>query len=136
MKTTVYFLLLPLLLTFSVVAMAQGDTIIVPDPVGPGATLPDFINLYNLLEGAVIVILGYLHNYIPNLKFIPPKWVVRIKIILIGAVVSVIFVALGFTNGIGDVFVFLQAVGFYSLILKPVAPSPTAKVGTIGKKAA
>lgn len=134
MKTTVYFLLvLPLLLAFSAVAMAQGDTIIVPDPVGPAAQLPDFINLYNMLEGAVIVILGYLHNYIPGLNMIPAKW---FRIVLIGAVVGVIFTALGFSNGIGTVFVFLQAVGFYSLILNPVAPSPKAKVVTIGKKAA
>lgn len=102
-------------------AQAVGDTIVLPDPLGPGATLPDFLNLYSILEGAVIVILGYVHNWIPGLNLIPAKWV---RIVLIGAVVGVIFAALGFANGIGTVFVFLQAVGFYSLILKPVAPSP------------
>jgi hypothetical protein len=112
------------LLLIAVMAFAQqavGDTIVLPDPLGPGSTLPDFLNLYSILEGAVIVILGYLHNWIPGLNLIPAKW---FRIVLIGAVVGVIFVALGFANGIGTVFVFLQAVGFYSLILKPVAPSP------------
>jgi hypothetical protein len=136
MKKTVYFLLaLPLLVLLPALLLAQaaGDTIIVPPAIGPDAQLGDFLNLYSILEGAVIVILGYLHNWIPGLNMIPAKW---FRIVLIGAVVGVIFAALGFANGIGTVFVFLQAVGFYSLILKPVAPSPPAKVVSLGKKAA
>lgn len=117
----ILFLFSLLLIAAVSFAQAVGDTIVLPDPLGPGSTLPDFLNLYSILEGAVIVILGYVHNWIPGLNLIPAKW---IRIVLIGAVVGVIFAALGFANGIGTVFVFLQAVGFYSLILKPVAPSP------------
>lgn len=101
------------------------DTIIVPDPIGPGAGLQQFLDLYAHLEAAVIVILGYFHNWIPGLNRIPDKW---FRIVLIGAVVVVIFTALGWQQGFGQILIFLQAVGFYEIILKKAgAVSPPIK---------
>lgn len=124
MKTNVYFLLvLPLLLLFSAVAIAQGDTIVVPDPIGPNANLQNFLDLYAGLEGAVIVVLGYLHNWIPGINMVKSKW---LRIVLIGAVVVVMFTALGWQQGFGQVFIFLQAVGFFEIVLKKAgATSPS-----------
>lgn len=101
------------------------DTIVLPDPIGPGANLQNFLDLYAGLEGAVIVVLGYLHNWIPGLNKIPSKW---FRIVLIGAVVVVIFTALGWQQGFGQILIFLQAVGFYEIILKKAgAVSPAIK---------
>lgn len=101
------------------------DTIVVPEPIGPGGNLQDFLDLYAALEAAIIVILGYLHNWIPGLNLIPSKW---FRIVLIGAVVVVIFTALGWQNGFGQILIFLQAVGFYEIILKKAgAVSPPVK---------
>lgn len=111
-----------LLLCVATLAGAQ-DTIIIPDPAGPSWRLDDFVNLYGALEGAIIVVLGYLHNFIPGLNRIPSKW---FRVVIIGLVVIVIFTALGWQAGFGQVLVFLQAVGFYEIILKKVAPSPPA----------
>lgn len=111
---------LVVLLVASVAAIAQ-DTIIVPDPIGPNGTIQDFLNLYNGLESAIIILAGYLHNWIPGINMIKSKW---LRVILIGAVVAVIFGALGLNNGIGTALVFLQSVGFYEIILKKVKSSP------------
>jgi len=130
MKNAILFRLLSLaaLLLFGAVALiAQNDTIIVPDPIGPGGQLQDFLDLYGALEGVIIVVAGYLHNFIPGLNMISSKW---IRILLIGAVVAVIFAALGLNSGIGTALVFLQSVGFYELILKKVKPSPAVKQKT------
>lgn len=100
------------------------DTIPNVNPVDPeGFDLSQFIDLYNLLYVAAVNILGYVHNWIPGLNKISSKWV---RIILIGAVVAVIFNLAGLSNGLGTVLLFLQAVGFYEIILKRVQPSPTA----------
>lgn len=116
------------------VAVAQQDSVIVvPDPIGPGGTLPDFINLYSGLESAIILILGYLHNWIPGLNLIKAKW---LRIVLMGAVVAVIFAALGLNTGLGTALVFLQTVGFYELLFKRIIPSPPAPIPMKNKKAA
>lgn len=112
-----------LLLCVATLAGAQ-DTIIVPDPANTDWKLQDFVDLYGALEGAIIVILGYLHNFIPGLNRIPSKW---FRVVLIGFVVIVIFTALGWQTGFGQVLVFLQAVGFYEIILKKVKGSPTVQ---------
>lgn len=97
------------------------DPLPVPDPLTPDASLQDFIGLYDMLFVGIVNILGYLHNWIPGLNAIPSKW---IRVVLIGLVVAVIFTLLGLTNGLSTVLLFLQAVGFYEIILKKVAPSP------------
>ena len=100
------------------------DTIPNVNPVDPeGFDLSQFIALYDLLYIAVVNILGYVHNWIPGLNKIHSKW---IRIILIGAVAAVIFNLAGLSEGLGTVLLFLQAVGFYEIILKRVQPSPTA----------
>lgn len=99
---------------------AQQDTIVVPPPLGPGATLPDFLNLYTALESAVVLVAGYLHNFIPGLNLIRSKW---IRILIIGAVTITIFTALGLNSGIGTALVFLQTVGIYELLFKKIKPS-------------
>lgn len=110
------------LLLIAAFSYAQ-DTIAIPDPIGPGATVQNFIDLYGMLEGAIIVVLGYLHNFIPGLNKINDKWT---RIILIAAVVIVIFTALGWQSGFGQVLIFLQAVGFYQIILKKAGASSPA----------
>jgi len=117
MKKILFLLSLLLIAAF---AVAQ-DTIVVPPPIGPDGTLQNFLDLYGALEAAIIVLAGYFHNWIPGLNFIKSKW---LRVILIGAVVAVIFAALGLNTGIGTALVFLQSVGFYELILKKVKPSP------------
>lgn len=134
MKMIRLFCSLFLMLAMATLSMAQQDTtIIVPDPIGPGATLPDFINLYSGLESAIILILGYLHNWIPGLNLIKAKW---LRIVLIGAVTAVIFAALGLNSGLGTALVFLQTVGFYELLFKRIIPSPPAPIPMQNKKAA
>lgn len=125
-KAMLYLFSLTLLLcAVSIGQLIGQDTITLPDPIGPGANLQDFLDLYAGLEGAVIVILGYLHNWIPGLNKIPSKW---FRIVLIGAVVVVIFTAAGWQQGFGQILIFLQAVGFYEIILKKVgATSPAIK---------
>ena len=131
------FALVVMMLIMSVAAIAQQDTtIVVPDPIGPGATLPDFINLYCGLESAIILILGYLHNWIPGLNLIKAKW---LRIVLIGAVTAVIFAALGLNSGLGTALVFLQTVGFYELLFKRIVPPSAAtktKTEMVNKKTA
>lgn len=132
-----FFALSVMMLAMAMAAIAQQDTtIVVPDPIGPGATLPDFLNLYSGLEAAIILILGYLHNWIPGLNLIKAKW---LRIVLIGAVTAVIFAALGLNSGLGTALVFLQTVGFYELIFKRIVPpSAPAKTKTemVNKKTA
>jgi hypothetical protein len=141
MKTIRFFLayaalVAALFLTSAISVMAQvADSIVVPPPFGPGANLQDFLNLYAGLEAAIILLAGYLHNWIPGLNMIRTKW---LRIVLIGAVVAVIFAALGLNSGIGTVFIFLQTVGFYEIILKKALPSPpiTGTAAATGKPAA
>jgi len=92
-------------------AMAQ-ETIELPAPANETWQLADFLDLFAALEAALIVVLGYLHNFIPGLNRIPSKW---FRVVIIGAVVIVIFTALGWQTGFGQVLVFLQAVGFYEI---------------------
>jgi len=121
MKIIRFILSAAFLLAFFGVIMAQQDTIVVPPPLGPDATINDFLNLYSGLESAIILILGYLHNWIPGINIIKAKW---LRIVLIGAVTAVIFTALGFNSGLSTALIFLQTVGFYELIFKKVQPSP------------
>ena len=118
--------LIAAVLGFVAVAFAQEgvpvDPLPVPDPLTPDATLQDFLGLYDALYIAIVNILGYLHNWIPGLNMINAKW---IRVVLIGLVVAVIFTLLGLTNGLGTVLLFLQAVGFYEIILKKAVPSPS-----------
>jgi len=100
------------------------DTIPNVNPVDPeGFDITQFIQLYDILYVAAVNIIGYLHNWIPGLNQISSKW---IRIVLIGAVAAVIFNLAGLANGLGTVLLFLQAVGFYEIILKRVQPSPAA----------
>lgn len=126
MKTKTFFAWLWAfaLILFATLAGVAQETIELPAPADSSWQLQDFIDLYGALEAAIIVILGYLHNFIPGLNKIPSKWM---RVVLIGLVVIVIFTALGWQTGFGQVLVFLQAVGFYEIILKKVAPSPPAK---------
>ena len=137
MKTIRFILTAFFALGFFCLALAQQiapqDTIVVPPPIGPGGTLPDFLNLYSGLEAAIILIAGYLHNWIPGLNLIPAKW---LRIVLIGAVTAVIFWALGLNSGIGTALVFLQTVGAYELIFKKVKPSAPVKDIMFNKRAA
>jgi hypothetical protein len=112
----VAFVFLPIL------AMFGQDTIPNVNPIEDGS-LEQFVALYDLLYVAVVNILGYLHNWIPGLNAINAKW---IRIVLIGAVVAVIFNLLGLSGGLSLVLLFLQAVGFYEIILKRAKPSPPA----------
>lgn len=114
----------------AVAAVFSQDTIIVPPAADPTWQVSDFVNLYSALEGAIIVILGYLHNWIPGLNLIKSKW---LRIILIGAVTAVIFVALGWNTGLGTAFVFFQTVGLYEIIFKKVQPSPPVNPPKTGK---
>lgn len=114
------FICLFIVMLAAVAAVFSQDSIPLPDPMGPASTVNDFLNLYNGIYGAVVILLGYLHNWIPGFKYIKTKW---LRIILIAAVTGVIFVALGWTNGISTAFVFFQAVGLYEIIFKKVVPS-------------
>lgn len=98
------------------------DTLPVLPPLTPDSGVPDFVNLYNLLYIAVVNVLSYAHNFIPfKLVGINSKWV---RVVAIGMVVGVIFYLTGLTKGITTVFLFLQAVGFYEIILKKAVKSP------------
>lgn len=124
---------LSLFLLGGVVMLAQQDTLVVPPALGPDATLPDFVNLYGGLQSAITILLGYVHNWIPGLNFIPAKW---LRIILIGAVTAVIFAVLGLNSGLGTALVFLQTVGFYELIFKRVLPASAPVKDVMFKKRA
>lgn len=114
-----------LLLLFVGGIFAQDSTaIVVPLPIGPDAGLPDFMNLYSYLESAIIILAGYLHNFIPGLNLINSKW---LRIILIGAVTAVIFVALGLNDGIGVALAFFNAIGLYEIIFKRLVSSQPVK---------
>lgn len=98
------------------------DTLPVLPPLTPDSGVPEFVNLYNLLYIAVVNVLSYAHNFIPfKLIGINSKWV---RVVAIGLVVGVIFYLTGLTKGITTVFLFLQAVGFYEIILKKAVKSP------------
>jgi hypothetical protein len=112
----VAFVVLPLM------ALMAQDTIPNINPITDG-TVDEFIQLYDILYVAVVNLLGYIHNWIPGLNRINAKWV---RIVLIGAVSAVIFNLLGLTSGLSTVLLFLQAVGFYEIILKKAKPSPPA----------
>jgi hypothetical protein len=113
---------------------AVRDTLPVLPPLTPDSGIPDFVNLYNLLYVAVVNVLSYLHNFLPfKLVGLNSKWV---RVVAIGLVVGVIFYLLGLTKGITTVFLFLQAVGFYEIILKKAYKSPPVAGLPPAKKAA
>jgi len=111
--------LLILLLASAATAIAQ-DSIVIPPPADPTWSITDYVDLYQQLEAAVIIILGYLHNYIPGLNMIRSKW---FRIVLIGAVTAVIFFSLGLSDGFGVALGFFQAVGLYSITFSKLHPS-------------
>lgn len=124
--------LLVLMLIAAVGVFAQQDTVIqVPPPIGPDAGLQDFMNLYGYLESAVIIVAGYLHNFIPGLNLIKAKW---LRIVLIGAVTAVIFFALGLNDGLGVALAFFQAIGLYEILFKRLLASSPTKAETAPSK--
>jgi len=111
--------LLIILLASAAAAIAQ-DSIIIPAPADPTWSITDYVDLYQQLEAGIIIILGYLHNYIPGLNMIRSKW---FRIVLIGAVTAVIFLVSGLTDGFSVALGFFQAVGLYSIIFSKLHPS-------------
>lgn len=109
-----------LLLLIGGALFAQVDPTL-PGPITPESGLDVYLNWYNALYGAVFILAGYLHNYIPGINLTNTKW---IRIVLAGVILAAIFISLGFTEGISTAISFASAIGLYELIFKRIKPSP------------
>lgn len=103
------------------VLLAQtGPTEPLPVPT-KGWQLPDWLNWYNALYGAIVVLITYVSGFIPGLKKITE---IRLRVIVIGIATGVIFFVNG-QMGFWDIASgFLTGTGFYTYILRWIFPTP------------
>jgi hypothetical protein len=67
---------------------------------------------------AIVILLGYVSNYIPGLNKMAPAW----RVVAIGLIVAAMFVLMGSSNAFSLLFSYLAATNFYELILKFIVP--------------
>lgn len=120
MKTYFNFILAALLLFGLSILQAQTGldtvtTVDIPDPISIDTELTGFLNWYNALYGAIVILMGFLHNWIPVLTAVSEKWV---RVALAGVIVAIIFLLNGVGDGLSLAFTFLSAVGIYDIFLK------------------
>ena len=120
MKILQMLFTLCLLLLAGGAIFAQVDPTL-PPPITPDAGLDVFLNWYNALYTGGVIVLGYLHNYIPGITLANTK---VLRIVLAAIVLAAIFIALGFTDGVSTAISFASAIGLYELIFKRIKPSP------------
>ena len=110
-------------------------TIEIPEPITDQTDLTGFLHWYEVLYGAIVILLGFVHNWIPVLTTVTEKWV---RVALAGLIVGVIFFAYGFADGLSLVFTFLSAVGIYDIFLKRTGlkSPPIKNLGVLPKKVA
>lgn len=95
------FLLAILLLVASVSLVAQNDSI--PEQVPPLLNDPENLTIENLtlwreaLYGLILLVLGYIHNYIPVANLFGKKYW---RIVAAGLVLAVVFITTGFSQNV------------------------------------
>jgi len=115
--------ILPTLLLFSLLftVIGFGQEIVLPPIIGPDSPLTDLLSWTDLLYGAIVILMGYVSQYIPGINKIP-KTVYRV--LAIGLIVGAMFLLMGKSNAFGLLFAFLSATNFYELLLKFIKKTP------------
>lgn len=105
------------LLLFAVLpALAQETEF--PPLIGPESPLTDLLAWTDLVYSAIVILLGYVSNYVPGLNKMAPAW----RVVAIGLIVAAMFVLMGGSNAFSLLFSYLAATNFYELILKFIVP--------------
>jgi uncharacterized BrkB/YihY/UPF0761 family membrane protein len=117
MKKMIGFFVLASLVTVVVVPVAAQGTEF-PPLIGPESPLTDLLAWTDLVYSAIVILLGYVSNYIPGLNKMAPAW----RVVSIGLIVAAMFVLMGSSNAFSLLFSYLAATNFYELILKFIVP--------------